>query len=70
MSATHELSFIAFLEDYHELHKYSITDWGFWKDIWEFLSIIYSAPPEKVSIRLELPKSYLTSEVSLWYQAE
>ena len=36
------------LEDYHDLHKYSVTDWTFWQDLWEYLGVIYSVPPEKV----------------------
>lgn len=37
-------------ENYHDLHKYSVTDWTFWQDLWEWLGIIYSAPAEKVSL--------------------
>ena len=35
-------------EDYHDLHKYSIEDYTFWLDLWEFLGIISSIPPQKV----------------------
>jgi acetoacetyl-CoA synthetase len=35
-------------EDYSELHEYSITDYAFWLDIWQFLGIISSVPPTKV----------------------
>ncbi|KZT71816.1 acetoacetate-CoA ligase [Daedalea quercina L-15889] len=36
------------LEDYHELHKYSIESYNFWMDVWEFVGIISSIPPEKI----------------------
>ena len=36
------------LGDYHDLHKYSVTDYTFWQDLWEYVGIIYSVPPEKV----------------------
>lgn len=35
-------------EDYHDLHKYSVEDYTFWLDLWEFLGIISSIPPQKV----------------------
>lgn len=35
-------------EDYQELHKYSVENYGFWLDLWEFLGIVYSVPPSKV----------------------
>lgn len=37
-------------EDYHDLQKYSITDYTFWQDLWEYLGIIYSVAPDKVRI--------------------
>lgn len=40
--------------NYHELHTYSITDWAFWVDIWEFLGIIYSVPPKKVITHVKI----------------
>ena len=43
------ISLISTVEDYDDLHKYSITDYTFWKDLWEYLGIIYSVPPEKVT---------------------
>jgi hypothetical protein len=35
-------------EDYSELHKYSVTNYAFWLDLWRFLGIISSVPPTKV----------------------
>jgi acetoacetyl-CoA synthetase len=35
-------------EDYSELHEYSVTDYTFWLDLWQFLGIISSVPPTKV----------------------
>ena len=34
------------VEDYEDLHKYSINEWGFWLDLWEFLGIVSSVPPD------------------------
>jgi len=36
------------LNDYYDLHEYSITDWTFWKDVWDFGGTIYSAPPTEI----------------------
>ncbi|KAI0339857.1 acetoacetate-CoA ligase [Trametopsis cervina] len=38
------------LKDYHDLHKYSVTDYTFWQDLWEHFGIIYSVPPEKILV--------------------
>ncbi|KAJ7739028.1 acetoacetyl-CoA synthetase [Mycena maculata] len=38
------------LEDYHDLHKYSVESYAFWLDLWEFLGIISSVPPSKTRI--------------------
>ena len=35
-------------EDYSELHEYSVTDYTFWLDLWQFMGIISSVPPTKV----------------------
>jgi hypothetical protein len=35
-------------EDYPELHEYSVTNYTFWLDLWQFLGIISSVPPTKV----------------------
>lgn len=37
-------------ENYYELHKYSITDYAFWGDLWGYLNIVYSVPPETVRV--------------------
>ncbi|KAI9457898.1 hypothetical protein F5148DRAFT_1221811 [Russula earlei] len=34
--------------DYYDLHEYSVTNYTFWLDLWEFLGIISSVPPSKV----------------------
>ncbi|TFK75299.1 acetoacetate-CoA ligase [Pluteus cervinus] len=36
------------LRDYHDLHRYSVTNDQFWMDLWEHLGVIYSIPPLKV----------------------
>ncbi|KAH7927543.1 acetoacetate-CoA ligase [Leucogyrophana mollusca] len=36
------------LKDYHDLHSYSITDYTFWLDLWQFLGIVSSVPPTKI----------------------
>ncbi|KAJ7071967.1 acetoacetyl-CoA synthetase [Mycena amicta] len=41
INAKHNLQ----LDDYHALHKYSVEDYTFWADLWEFLEIISSVPP-------------------------
>ncbi|KAN0138377.1 acetoacetate-CoA ligase [Lactarius tabidus] len=49
------------LKDYSELHEYSVTDYTFWLDLWQFLGIISSAPPTKV-----LEEGYI-KEVPRWF---
>ncbi|KAI0786787.1 acetoacetate-CoA ligase [Abortiporus biennis] len=36
------------LKDYDDLHRYSVSDYTFWKDLWEYTHVIYSVPPEKI----------------------
>ncbi|KAI0730268.1 hypothetical protein C8Q72DRAFT_793910 [Fomitopsis betulina] len=36
------------LQDYQELHKYSVDSHDFWLDVWEFIGIISSIPPTKI----------------------
>lgn len=36
------------LKDYLELHKYSVEDYTFWQDLWEYTGILSSVPPEKI----------------------
>jgi hypothetical protein len=38
-----------FVEDYYDLHAYSVSDYNFWLDLWEFLGIRASVPPTTVS---------------------
>ncbi|KAN0138379.1 acetoacetate-CoA ligase [Lactarius tabidus] len=49
------------LKDYSELHEYSVTDYTFWLDLWQFLGIISSVPPTKV-----LEEGYI-KEVPRWF---
>ena len=35
-------------EDYSQLHEYSVTNYMFWLDLWQFLGIMSSVPPTKV----------------------
>jgi hypothetical protein len=35
-------------EDHSKLHKYSVTDYTFWLDLWRFLGIISPLTPTKV----------------------
>jgi acetoacetyl-CoA synthetase len=39
-------------ENFHDLHKYSVEDYTFWLDLWNFLGIIHSVSPSQVSISL------------------
>jgi hypothetical protein len=34
--------------NYHDLHRHSVEDDNFWLELWEFLGIISSVPPQKV----------------------
>ena len=40
------------LENYQDLHNYSVEDYTFWLDLWEHLAIVSSVPPNLVSIVL------------------
>ncbi|EDR11854.1 uncharacterized protein LACBIDRAFT_313724 [Laccaria bicolor S238N-H82] len=51
------------LANYHDLHRYSVEDDNFWLELWEFLGIISSVPPQKTKI---LEKGVL-DEVPLWF---
>ncbi|KAH7888882.1 acetoacetate-CoA ligase [Phlebopus sp. FC_14] len=33
------------LKDYNELHAYSVSDYTFWLDLWDFMGIVSSVPP-------------------------
>ncbi|KAF7321942.1 AMP-binding domain-containing protein [Mycena kentingensis (nom. inval.)] len=49
-------------EDYHALHKYSVEDYAFWLDLWEFLDIVSSVPPgDKILQPGRIP------EVPVWF---
>ncbi|KAK2464310.1 hypothetical protein APHAL10511_003767 [Amanita phalloides] len=49
------------LTNYYDLHEYSITDYTFWQDTWEYLGIIYSEPPAKI-----LDKGTF-KEIPIWF---
>ncbi|KAJ3555249.1 hypothetical protein NM688_g2685 [Phlebia brevispora] len=49
------------LRDYHDLHQYSVTDYAFWQDLWEYLGVIYSVPPEKILTEGRM------KEVPIWF---
>ncbi|KAF9452755.1 acetoacetyl-CoA synthetase [Macrolepiota fuliginosa MF-IS2] len=51
------------LQNYHELHKYSVEHDEFWLDLWEFLGIISSVPPEKE--RVTVPGRF--KEIPTWF---
>jgi len=38
-------------EDYHDLYDYSVSDYTFWLDLWDFLGIISSVPPNPAQVR-------------------
>ena len=40
---------------YHDLHKYSVEHYVFWLDLWEYVGIISSVPPQKVSSISDVP---------------
>ncbi|PPQ98788.1 hypothetical protein CVT24_003346 [Panaeolus cyanescens] len=52
------------LKDYHDLHKYSVEDYGFWLDLWEYLGIISSTPPPQKDRILEPGK---IPEIPVWF---
>ncbi|KAJ7141328.1 acetoacetate-CoA ligase [Mycena epipterygia] len=49
------------LQDYHDLHKYSVETYTFWLDLWEFLGIISSVPPKTIMVKGAIP------EVPVWF---
>ncbi|KAJ7594475.1 acetoacetyl-CoA synthetase [Mycena floridula] len=50
------------LEDYHELHAYSVTKpQDFWVDLWEHLGIISSVPFNQVTVPGAVP------EIPIWF---
>ncbi|KII92555.1 hypothetical protein PLICRDRAFT_37325 [Plicaturopsis crispa FD-325 SS-3] len=50
------------LKNYHDLHRYSVEDYTFWLDLWQFTGVIYSVPPETVI------SDGLSKEVPLWFK--
>jgi len=36
------------LKNYHDLHRYSVESYDFWMDVWEYIGIISSVPPDKI----------------------
>jgi hypothetical protein len=46
--------------DYHDLHRYSVENYTFWLDLWEFLGVISSIPPNPKQVRLLILLSYLS----------
>ncbi|KAF5380266.1 hypothetical protein D9757_008210 [Collybiopsis confluens] len=49
------------LKDYHELHKYSVTEYSFWEDAFQYFRIIYSVSPQAVISQGTIP------EVPIWF---
>ncbi|KAF8518775.1 acetoacetate-CoA ligase [Gautieria morchelliformis] len=46
----HEIEPNSHTEGYDDLHQYSVENWDFWKDLWEFGGVIYSVPPSKIIV--------------------
>lgn len=38
------------LKDYHDLHAYSVSNYSFWLDLWQFMGILSSVPPDSTKI--------------------
>ncbi|KAG1752792.1 hypothetical protein EDB19DRAFT_1892832 [Suillus lakei] len=38
------------LKDYHDLHAYSVSNYTFWLDLWQFMGILSSVPPNPTKI--------------------
>lgn len=51
------------LQNYHDLHQYSVEDYTFWLDLWEYLRIVSSVPPNK----LEIISPGRIPEVPVWF---
>ncbi|KIK69329.1 hypothetical protein GYMLUDRAFT_255855 [Collybiopsis luxurians FD-317 M1] len=49
------------LKDYHDLHKYSVENYSFWEDAFQFFRIIYSVPPQAVTAKGPIP------EIPIWF---
>ncbi|GJE90605.1 acetoacetate-CoA ligase [Phanerochaete sordida] len=44
------------LQNYQELHNYSVTDYTFWQDLWHYFNITYSVPPTAIVKEGRLPE--------------
>ncbi|EKM50935.1 uncharacterized protein PHACADRAFT_151363 [Phanerochaete carnosa HHB-10118-sp] len=44
------------LKNYHDLHHYSVSDYTFWQDLWQYFNIVYSVPPETIVTEGRLPE--------------
>ena len=66
--------------NYHDLHRYSVEDDNFWLELWEFLEIISSVPPQKVchllhcflqllriGLQTKILEKGVLDEVPLWF---
>ncbi|KAK0195118.1 acetoacetyl-CoA synthetase [Armillaria mellea] len=51
------------LQNYHDLHKYSVEDYTFWLDLWEYTGVVSSVPPNK----LEIISPGRIPEVPVWF---
>lgn len=51
------------LANFHDLHQYSVQNYAFWMDLWEFLKIISSVPPNPNQITI--PGKL--QEVPVWF---
>ncbi|KAF9478796.1 acetoacetyl-CoA synthetase [Pholiota conissans] len=52
------------LNNYYDLHNYSVEDYTFWIDLWEYLGIISSISPQKDRI---LEPGKLLTEIPNWF---
>lgn len=39
------------VEDYHDLHAYSVSNYTFWLDLWQFMGILSSVTPDPTKVR-------------------
>ncbi|KIK09982.1 hypothetical protein K443DRAFT_127349 [Laccaria amethystina LaAM-08-1] len=51
------------LANYHDLHRHSVEDDNFWLELWEFLGIISSVPPQKTKIL----ENGVLDEAPVWF---
>ena len=36
---------------YNDIHHYSVENYDFWQDLWEYIGITYSVPPKQVRLQ-------------------